>query len=117
MAQGDVGDGGVENLHERGQGHGEGDDPRIEARFPGGDRELFGVSHGVNSSSRSRSTRLVQTTRALKQAGDDVDVAVFGAAKSATLQVLSTGYLFLASGVAETLTSGVTDMPGRSRPS
>src|SRR5580692_6331159 len=35
MRQRDVDDGGVENLHERRQRDGDGDEPRIVARFPG----------------------------------------------------------------------------------
>ncbi len=35
VRQGDVGDGGVEHLHEGGQGDRHGDDPRIDAGTPG----------------------------------------------------------------------------------
>ena len=34
VRKGDVGDGGIERFHERGERDGEGDDPRIEPRFP-----------------------------------------------------------------------------------
>ena len=34
VGQGDVGDGGVEHLHERGQRDGDGDEPRVVVRLP-----------------------------------------------------------------------------------
>ncbi len=47
VGQSNIGDGGVEHLHEGCQGHGERDDPRVVARLPGGSSIRFYVSHVV----------------------------------------------------------------------
>ena len=53
VAQSDIGDGGVEDLHERSQRYRERDDPRVIARLPGKDLVMFGVSHELLSSCQS----------------------------------------------------------------
>src|SRR5260370_40934654 len=52
MGQRDVGDAGIEHLHERGQRHRDGNDPRIDCRLPFG-----GLVHG----DRSGTHYLIQT--------------------------------------------------------
>src|SRR5271155_1181894 len=48
VREGDVGDGSVENFHEGGEGDGQGDEPRIVARAPGG--EVEGMVSGYGGS-------------------------------------------------------------------
>jgi len=45
----DVGDGGVEDFHEGGEGDGQGDEPRIVAGAPGGDVEGLVCGYGGSS--------------------------------------------------------------------
>jgi hypothetical protein len=65
VPQGNVGDGGVQNLHERGQRHREGDDPWVEAGLPGSYFVMVGIGHGVALSARENKIQVLRL-RALR---------------------------------------------------